>query len=101
MQRQRLFWKAVATAAFIIAFSVPIVRAEGETPYEAPSARIGRPPGVSNTDVPPSTTDDAAATAAPEPRMSRPSGKPAEVQPSIWAAFLSWLQEQALRIATR
>ena len=103
MQRTRWLYKAVATATLILAISAPEVRAEDETPYEPPSARIGRPPGDSSTASDPepkpsgtSATNDPAATPPPEARMSRSPG-----EPSIWEAFISWLQEQALLIANR
>lgn len=70
---------------------------------------MGFPPGVTSsstvtTETRPTgttTNDDTAATTPPEARIGRPPGESVAAQPSLWGAFICWLQEQALLFANR
>ena len=107
MQRQHFFSRAATVALFLIAVSVPALRAD-EPPYEPPSARMGWPPGMTASRTLPAkvgrppavvVTGHDTPTTAPETRVI--SGSAAEDQESVWAAFMTWLREQALRAASR
>lgn len=100
MRRQHSLRSAAAAAVLIMTICVPAVIAEDEIPYEDPSARIGHPPGLTDetspvtqtTTIAPSTDDD------PPSEVRTVRGVHAGARASLWDTFLSWLEQQALRI---
>ena len=106
--QQHFFSRAALAAVVILTISAPAVRADDEVPT-APSgsleARIGRPPGAINWVEPrldPGRPAGGESTVYAAMRDSAArTGRQGEKQPSLWAVFVSWLEEQALRAASR
>ena len=105
--QQHFFSRAALAAVVILTISAPGMRAEDEIPT-APSgsleARTGRPPGSTDSVEPrmyrglPSDVDSTSYAMRDQEART---GRQARKQPSFWAEFVSWLEEQALRVASR
>ncbi|HYC89884.1 MAG TPA: hypothetical protein VEO54_11785 [Thermoanaerobaculia bacterium] len=98
--QQHFFSRAALAAVVILTISAPAVRAEDEVaPSGSLEARMGRPPGATDTIEPrldpglPSDDEFTGYAMREEARM----GRQAKKQPSFWEELMGWLQEQALR----
>lgn len=101
MQSQHLLRRTAAVAVLIIAFCVPPLHAEGE-PYEPPEARIGRPPGASaETTTTTTASPSPDGTDSTQVRTDRARVEPRERPFSLWATFMTWLEEQIQSVTTR
>lgn len=101
MQAQHSLRRTAAAAVLIVAFCVPPLHADGESPYQPPEARIGRPPGVYAESTATAPAPDASSSESTETSEARIRPGITEDSRSLWATFMTWLDEQLQRVTRR
>ncbi len=104
---QKIRQIACTAAVLTLLVSTPAVRADEAT--NDPEARIGIPPGVSAQATSPGDPSIEGSAPAPSPDDTETSQTRTDVHPgigherpySLWATFMTWLDEQLQRVTKR